>query len=46
MVNSGVKTFIEIGPGKVLAGLNKRINADINNININDVLSIKEFLKI
>jgi [acyl-carrier-protein] S-malonyltransferase len=46
MVNQGVKTFIEIGPGKVLTGLNKRINADIINININDVTSIKEFLKI
>ncbi|MBN1366684.1 MAG: ACP S-malonyltransferase, partial [Dehalococcoidales bacterium] len=46
MVNHGVKMFIEIGPGKVLSGLNKRINADIINININDVASIKEYLKI
>lgn len=46
MIANGVKTFIEIGPGKVLTGLNKRINADVININLNDVSSIKEFLKI
>ena len=46
MINNGVKTFVEIGPGKVLTGLNKRINGDIINININDLASIKEFLKI
>ncbi|MDA9085140.1 ACP S-malonyltransferase [Candidatus Pelagibacter sp.] len=46
MVNKGVKQFIEIGPGKVLTGLIKRIDKnvkvsaintveDINQININ-----------
>ncbi len=46
MISNGVKTFIEIGPGKVLTGLNKRINADVVNININDITTIKEYLKI
>ncbi len=46
MINKGVNTFIEIGPGKVLTGLNKRINSQVNNININDTPSIKEYLKI
>ena len=47
MINNGVKQFIEIGPGKVLSGLIKRIDKsvkvnainneqDINNIEIND----------
>ncbi len=41
MVDDGVATFIEIGPGKVLSGLIKRINKDVNTLNIGDVESIK-----
>ncbi|MFC1873410.1 ACP S-malonyltransferase [Chloroflexota bacterium] len=41
MIANGVTTFIEIGPGKVLSGLIKRINRDVNTININDVNSIR-----
>ncbi|GAI68923.1 unnamed protein product, partial [marine sediment metagenome] len=42
MVNEGVATFIEIGPGKVLTGLIRRINKDVKTINIGDAQSIKE----
>ena len=44
MINNGVEQFIEVGPGKVLSGLVKRINKDvrINTINsISDIESLK-----
>ena len=41
MVNDGVSTFIEIGPGRVLSGLIKRINREVNTKNIGDVEAIK-----
>jgi [acyl-carrier-protein] S-malonyltransferase len=41
MVNDGVSNFIEIGPGRVLAGLIKRVDRDVNIMNIGDVEAVK-----
>ncbi len=42
MVNKGVDQFIEIGPGKVLSGLVKRINKTVQVSSINSEDEIKE----
>ena len=44
MVNNGVKNFVEIGPGKVLSGLIKRINKNVNVNSINSVDDVKFLL--
>ena len=41
MINEGVKNFIEIGPGKVLCGLIRRINKNANFKSINSEDDIK-----
>tara|TARA_B100000674_G_scaffold498796_1_gene539505 strand:+ start:61 stop:990 length:930 start_codon:yes stop_codon:yes gene_type:complete len=41
MIDRGTNTFIEIGPGKVLSGLIKRINKDVKVLNIDKVEDIQ-----
>lgn len=47
LVGEGIKKFIEVGPGKVLAGLLRRIDSTLECFNVEtaaDVLAVKEVL--
>ena len=41
MVSDGVEYFVEIGPGKVLAGLNKKIAPEAKVYNVSDMASLE-----
>ena len=43
MSTSGVKNFIEIGPGKVLSGMVKRTIKNANCFSINTIADIKNY---
>ena len=44
MINKGVEHFVEIGPGKVLSGLIKRINKDVKITSINGQSDIRNLI--
>jgi [acyl-carrier-protein] S-malonyltransferase len=44
MVAMGVKRFVEIGPGSVLTGLVKRIDPNVELINVSDVPTLEAYL--
>jgi len=44
MVTDGVATFVELGPGKMLAGLIKRIDKDVKIVNIGDADAIRRLV--
>lgn len=45
IVEKGITNFIEIGPGKVLAGLNKKINSELTTLNVYDVESLNSVVE-
>jgi len=42
MMHSGVTTFYEIGPGRVLSGLIRRINSELQTFNISEIEDIAQ----
>ena len=40
LLQQGVTTFVEVGPGKVLSGLMRQINRDANCLNVEDLASL------
>ena len=44
MSENGVSNYIEVGPGKVLSGMVKRIVKDANCFSINSIADIKNFI--
>jgi [acyl-carrier-protein] S-malonyltransferase len=41
LIDLGIDTFVEIGPGKVLTGMLKRISRDVTGINVFDLESLE-----
>jgi len=42
LIEQGVDTFIEAGPGKVLSGLMRQINRDVKMLNVEDAASLQK----
>jgi [acyl-carrier-protein] S-malonyltransferase len=44
LISNGVTTFVEVGPGKVLSGLNRQIDRDVTSLNVEDAESLRNTL--
>ena len=45
MIHSGVTTFYEVGPGRVLSGLIRRINSELQTFNISGIEDITQLAR-
>lgn len=45
MIAAGVDTFIEVGPGKTLAGLIAKINPEVRALNVEDAASLQRTIE-
>lgn len=45
LINENVETFIEVGAGKVLSGLVRKINRDVRCLNVENSATLKEVLE-
>jgi [acyl-carrier-protein] S-malonyltransferase len=45
LIQEGIDTVVEAGPGRVLSGLMKRINRDVKILNVEDINSLKNLEK-
>jgi len=45
MISDGFDTFIEVGPGKTVSGLIKKINPDVRVYNVSDIPSLEKTTK-
>jgi [acyl-carrier-protein] S-malonyltransferase len=46
MVDTGIDTFIEVGPGKVISGLIRRIEPSVKILNVEDMDSLNKVLEV
>ena len=42
LIEQGVDTFIEVGPGKILSGLMRQISRDVKTLNVEDAASLEK----
>ncbi len=44
MIENGIKVFVEVGPGRILKGLMRRIDRSVDVYSVNDVKSLHKFI--
>lgn len=45
MLENGVDTFVEVGPGTVLSGMIKKISKEVNVLNVQDSISLEKTIR-